>query len=182
MEDLELINQQLIDLFGLDTSTGQAIWRVVWSEDQFEKRYGTYRDFTPNGLFIREVTEVREAPKYRQWIREKYVLERLIIVPDTNKEELLDVKMSYEPLFIFEDKHRNALPPRIDVAKIVIDVVYAAQGKKSLANYVDEEAKNDPKRTKAVEKVYNELFGEETELTDALARGSAVSIDGLKEN
>lgn len=179
--DLEAMNQALIDLYGIDTSTGQAIWRVVWSEDQFEKRLGTYRDITPNGLFIREVTEIREVPKYRQWIREKYVLERLVVIPDTNIPELPATKLSYEPMFPFEDAQERALPPKLEVCKIVIDTIYAAQGKSSLAKYVDEEAKNDPKRKQAVKEIYDELFGDETKITDALAMGHGIVVPG-KEN
>jgi hypothetical protein len=45
-EKIESINNQLIELYGIDTITGQAMWRVVWSEDQFEHRLGTYDDFS----------------------------------------------------------------------------------------------------------------------------------------
>lgn len=176
------INNSLIDLYGVDISSGDAIWRVVYSEEQFEKRLGTYRDFTPSGLFIREVTEVRLVPKYRQWIPEKWVLERLVAIPDMNLPELPATKVSYEPIFIFENAKGEPLPPKLEVCKIVIDTIYAAQGKSSLAKYTDEKAKNDPKRVQAVKEIYDELFGEETEITDALARGSAIVVPGAKES
>ena len=87
-EPVDSINKQLVDHFGTDTITGLAMWRVVFSEDQFEKRLGTYDDFTPSGIYLRTVTEVREVPKYRQWIKRKYVLENLVLIPDINKKEL----------------------------------------------------------------------------------------------
>lgn len=180
MTPVEQINASLIDLYGVDISSGDPIWRVVWSEVQFEKRLGTYRDFTQSGLFIREVTEVREVPKYRQWIKEKWVLERLVAIPDMNLPELPAIKVSYEPLFIFENARGEGLPPKLEVCQIVIDTVYAAQGKTSLKKYVDEEAKNDPKRKIAVDKIYEELFGEETEITDALAARTAIIHPGFK--
>ena len=184
MENLDYINTFLIDQFGIDTVTGQPIWRVVWSEDQFEKRLGTYSDYTTNGLFIREITEVREVPKYRQWITEKYVLERLVVIPEINKNDLPTTNLSYEPIFIFEDNNGNYLPPRVDVAKLIVDTIYAALGKKSLAKYVDEEAKNDPKRLQAIKDLQEELFGNETPVTDALAyrEGVVVPHNFKKEN
>ncbi len=133
------INQKLIDHFGLDTSTGRPIWRVVWSEDQFEKRFGTYDDFTSGGIYLRTVTEVREVPKYRQWIQNKYVLERLVAIPISQESELPGVKLSYEPMLPFENYKGEALPPKFEVAKFAIDAVYAATGKASLRKYVDEE-------------------------------------------
>ena len=178
---VESLNQSLIDLYGIDTSTGEAIWRVVWSEDQFEKRLGTYSDYTREGIYLKTVTEVRLVPKYRQWIKEKWVLEQLTVVPEMNMPELPTTKLSYEPMFPFEDARGEALPPKLEVCKIVIDSIYAAMGKKSLAKYVDEEAINDPKRLKAVNKIYEELFGNESEITDSLAFGTAV-IKGEPKN
>ncbi len=69
--EVDRINNQLKDLFGIDTVTGLQIFRIVYSEDQLEKRYGTYDDYTKGGLYIRTVTEVREVPKYRQWIQKR---------------------------------------------------------------------------------------------------------------
>src|SRR5689334_9373374 len=95
VEKIEVLNSRLVDHFGIDTVTGDAIWRIVFSEDQFEKRLGTYDDITKGGIYLRTVTEVREVPKYRQWIHKKYILERLVLVPETNLPELPCLKQSY---------------------------------------------------------------------------------------
>jgi hypothetical protein len=168
-ETVETINRQLIDLFGVDTITGDPIWRVVWSENQFEKRL---MDTTDSGLSLLR-PEVRLVPKYRQWIKEKYVLERLVLIPEINIPELPSTKTSYEPIFVFSDKHDNYLPPRIDVAKIVIDTVYAAQGKSSLAKYTDNP---DEEQRKSVEDIYEYLYGDETDVTDALRYKTGVVV------
>lgn len=175
MENLDRINDQLINLFGTDTVTGRAMWRIVWSEDQFEKRL---MDVTDEGLSLL-TPEVREVPKYRQWIREKYVLERLVLVPEVSQKELAGVKLSYEPIFPFEDKNGNALPPNIDAAKFVIDTVYAAMGKTSLKKYTDPEADPETKR-KRVDKLVEEIFGNETDVTDHLSRQTGVVISDDK--
>src|SRR3990167_6442773 len=113
-ESVERINKSLIDIFGKDTITGIAIWRVVYSENEFEKRFGTYNDISPAGIFLRTVTEVREVPKYRQWVQYKYILERLTLIPEISADDLPTPKLSYEPLWVFEDKFGNYLPPKLD--------------------------------------------------------------------
>lgn len=167
-ESIESINNQLIELFGIDTVTGDPIWRVVFSEDQFEKRYGEYTDYTSSGLYLSTVREVREVPKYRQWIREKYVLERLVVIPLTDMPELPTTKISYEPIFVFEGINDNYLPPKLDVAKFVIDSIYAAQyGTKNLARYKDPETDQEAHleiRKKEIEGIMEYLYGDESNL------------------
>lgn len=159
-EPIESINRQLVDLFGIDTITNKAMFRVVWSEDQFEKRKTEYTD---SGIKLLE-PEVRELPKYRQWIHNKYVLERLVAVPEVNKNEIFD-KISYEPLWVFEDSRGNALPPTVWACKFCIDTVHAAIGKAGLRKYVDEEAENPiESREKRINKLEEELFGDESSL------------------
>ena len=170
-EPIESINKQLVNMFGIDTITGRPIFRVVWSEDQFEKRLTQYTD---SGLQLLH-PEVRELPKYRQWIKEKYVLERLVLVPDVNLSELPSERMSYEPLWVFEDRHGNYLPPRFDAAKVVVDTVYAALGKESLAKYKDEENTLEG-REKNIKNIEEELFGNESNVSDALAHNQAVTV------
>lgn len=167
-EPVETVNKRLIETFGFDTITSLAIWRVSWSEDQFEWRHGTYVDRTPGGGYIRTVTETRFVPKYRQWIDNKYVLERLVIIPDVNSEELPKEKMSYEPLWVFEDKHGNPLPPKWEAIKFIIDSVYAAQyGTKNLRKYVDPESTLEgalEAKKKRIEKIEEELYGDDSSL------------------
>lgn len=166
-EPIQSINQQLIDLFGIDTISGLPIWRIVFSEDQFEKRLMSYTD---SGLQLIH-PEVRLVPKYRQWIQERYVLEQLIIIPEINTDELPSTKSTYEPIYIFETQLGEALPPKVQVAKFVIDSIYAAIGKSSLAKYIDDSIVEED-----VKKLQNELFGNETEVGDALAYGQGVVV------
>lgn len=172
-ETIDTINNQLVSLFGEDFTTKQPIFRIVWSEDQFEKRL---MDVTDEGLQLL-TPNVRIVPKYRQWIHERYVLERLVIVPNMNIEELAGVKLSYEPLWIFETQLGVYLPPKLEVAKIVIDTMYAALGKKSMKKYVDPEAENpiEQKRLR-IDKLQEEMFGNETSTGDSLAYKSGVTV------
>jgi hypothetical protein len=181
-ESVETINLKLIDHFGLDTSTTQPIWRIVWSEDQYEHRLGTYDDFVPNtNIYLRTVTEVRWVPKYRQWLPDVYVLERLVVVPEDNIPELPATKLSYEPIYAFKTSSGIPLPPKFVAAKFIIDMVYAAQGKSSVAKYKDPDAGLDKeqqfeKKIEEIDNLQKELFGNESYVGDALAHKTGVVV------
>jgi hypothetical protein len=180
-EKIESLNRQLIDLFGIDTITGQPIWRIVWSEEQYEWRYGTYDDITESGIYLRTVTETRFVPKYKQWIQSKYVLERLVVIPESNAGDLPATRLSYEPIYPFQTNSGQYLPPRLDAAQFVIETVLSAMGKSSLAKYADPvngltgedyvEMKN-----KELDILQEDLFGNETDTGDALAHGEAIIV------
>jgi hypothetical protein len=166
IEPLEVINQRLIDYFGLYED--RPAWRLVFSEDQLEKRLGTFNEYTPDGFFIRQVTEVRLVPKYRQWIHKKWVLERLTAVPQFQQDELL-VPLSYEPIWVFEDKKGNPLPPIWLAIEFIIQHVYGVQGKKQ-APMVDPNADYETR----IENLQKFLFGNESDISDALAYKEAI--------
>lgn len=175
-ETIESLNRQLIDLFGLDTVTGRAIWRIVWSDDQTEKR----RVHFLNGIAL-PFPEVVSQKKY-PYIKERYILEQLTIVPEINRYDLPADKLSYEALFTFEDDKRNYLPPTIGAAKFVIDTVYAALGKKSMAKYKENlENFTTEGREQELQKLQNELFGNETAVGDALNIGTGVVVPNSYE-
>lgn len=179
METLEIINRRLIDTYGkyLD---GQPNYRVVWSEDQIEKRLSNYNHFG-----IELLTPILiEAPKYRQYIQDKYILERLIEVPIIYQDQALH-KLSYEPLWVFEDGQGKKLPVRWDVIEIVLDNVHENAAKavgKEYKKYKDpNEELVDPKlfreaqeeKLKTIEEM---LFGNETETADALTYKEGIVV------
>ena len=171
-EPIESINQQLKDMFGIDSDGGEPIFRVVWSEDQYEK---VMSKFTPEGLEML-FPQLMERPKYKQWIHEKYVLERLVLVPDVNRNELTTVK-SYEPLWVFQDARDNYLPPIFVGCKFVIDTMYAALGKSSMRKYVDEEAKNPVEaQAKRIAELEEQLYGDESNFLGRTITGEAIAM------
>ena len=87
METLEIINKRLKDNYG--ETVDRPNFRIVWSEDQFENRL---THFTDEGFELIH-PEVRQLPKYKQWIHDKYVLERLTEVPIINENELPSSKL-----------------------------------------------------------------------------------------
>jgi hypothetical protein len=56
----DIINKQLIK-FGINM-IGLPNYKVVWSENVQEKRYGVFRDYV-GSLFIREFKGVPRSPK-----------------------------------------------------------------------------------------------------------------------
>lgn len=180
------INDRLKTIFGIDTITGVPIWRIVFSDDQYEYRKGTYTDITPAGLYLRTVTEVRYVPKYKQWIDKKYVLERLVVVPEINAEALPTSKVSYEPIWTFEDKDGNYLPPKWEAAKFIIDTVYAAQySNHNLRKYVDPEATQEEAlaaKKKRVDDICESLWGEQSQFGDGIKSGETIMLTDNKSN
>jgi hypothetical protein len=173
---VDYLNKYLRFSFGIDTGTNQPMFRVVFSDDQFEKRM---TEFTDSGIQLLN-PEVREQPKYKTiGIQGKWILERLVVVPEINIKELAGAKLSYEPLWVFQDKDGFPLPPKLEACKLIIDTLYAALGKQSMAKYVDELAKNPKEeRDKRINNLQSELFGNETAVGDALAHGYGISQTG----
>lgn len=174
-EKIETLNERLRDHFGIDTASNNAMWRIVFSDDQFEMRFGEYEDRTPSGLFIRRVRETRLVPKYRQWIKGKYVLENLVVVPEVNLVDLPATKVSYEPIFVYEHSITGeALPPIWSVTKLVIDsVLFAKNHPNPFAKYKD---KSIEEKEKEFQEVYDYLYGDRMDVSDALAYKEGVVV------
>jgi len=118
IEKLETLNERLVETYGkyLD---GSPRYRIVFSEDMFEKRWTQY---TKDGLELLN-KEVLELPKYRQWIQPPcYVLEQLTEVPEGVPTDLID-KLSYEPLWVFRTGKGEPLIPVWPVCYLVINQV-----------------------------------------------------------
>jgi hypothetical protein len=175
MTEVERINKQLADRFGIDTVTGRVMYRVVWAEEQFENRLTEYDD-RGNPLLV---PEVRLLPKY-QWIKGKFILENLMYIanPESQKE-LAGQKLSYEVVFVFDDKNGNPLPPNFDVCVLVITTMQAAMKGGGYVKY--KEGNPVEERKQEIEALQQELFGDESEITDALARGSGIVVPNKYE-
>lgn len=120
---------------------GQPIYRLVWSDTQTEKRFGTFTDFTPGGLFIREITETRETRKYN-YIHERWILEKFS--EGRNAEISTDEGGTYEPFWVFEDGKGNYIDPSLKVVQFIVEFarssVKASPGeRKALIERAEEE-------------------------------------------
>ena len=173
---LEQLNNYLARDYGYFEGT-LPNWRVVWSEDQFEKRL---TDRTDEGFELLH-KEVRLLPKYKQWAPDSYVLERCLPIPEFVETDLTD-KFSYEPVYVFDLTKTDSFSDNFYGAiKFVISTVYTAVSRSVGAKYKDPEADKEvaaelrEQRLRAIEQ---ELFGNETEVGDALAHKQAVIVPG----
>lgn len=163
------INKKLREEYGTEFGNSPR-FRVVFSEDQYEKRL---TDCTDEGFEL-IIPQVRLLPKYKQWIREKYILERLIpVIGETD----LVTKISYEPAWVFQDKQGNYLPPFYEGCKHVIESMYSLMNNAgSFTKYKDKNVSPE-ERLIEVKKVEEQLFGDESNITDALHDGTGVTVN-----
>src|SRR5712691_9728847 len=163
-ESIETLNQRLIDHFG-KFENGEPNYRISWSEDQLEKRACTHL----NGVELL-FPEIRETRKY-EYIHNKYVLERLI--PVLGNDELT-TKISYEPLWTYEDKLGNGIVPTWIGTKFIIDIVNQATGKYIVEKEPEIEQNTKEAREERIKLLQEELFGNSTKIGEALAYDHAV--------
>lgn len=178
METVEVINKRLADIYGKFES-GDANWRVVWSDDIFEKRWTFHTD---EGFELVNPRLV-ERPKYLQWAAHVFILERIMPVPDFVESDLTTT-VSYEPVWVFRDKNGNALPPVWDAIEFLIQNVMKQSAKVVGRKYKDPEEGIDPIELKKerVRLLQEHLYGNETPIGDALSYDSGVGYGVRKRN
>lgn len=173
VEEIEILNKRLLDTFSKDYITNQPNFRIVFSDDQFEKRL---TDRTKDGFQL--LTPVMmELPKYKQYIHSKYIIENLFVVPPSHAHELAE-KTNYEPVWVFEDKDGNYLPPKWEVCLIVINSLLAARGKPAGYAKYKESIETDEMKEERIKNLEKDLFGNETRITDRLAIQEGVGYTG----
>lgn len=162
--ELDYINSKLANSFG-KTPSGEGTWRISWNPDRTEKRLGTFTDYTDNGLFIREVTEVREVRKY-PWIGEYYILEKY--VPFYYEQLGIYQSDSFECLFVFE-KAGEQLPVLWDPLYAIINLGINGPKKTTKPSDVEEAEKEF--------KMMADYFGLGEE--ELLAHGGGIALPGI---
>lgn len=194
-DDLKALNNWLLEKYGRGYFTHgiraaehpDALWRVVWSNDQLEKRYGRFRDIHKgSGILIREVEEIREVPKYH-WIQDRYVLEKNVFAPDPTGclVETLD-RPHYEIVWVFWDANTQEATPIVRKGiEFLIDCLSkgAEEAGKNLfySQNLEQSMKSADQAEQDAEqaKISDELNQEFTPLQSALADGAAVGY-GVK--
>ena len=164
-ETIVNLNQRLSDYYGLFES-GQPNYRIIWSTDEYEIRLTDNKGF-------------QEVPKY-MYARDRFILEKLIPTPELNSNELIS-RLTYEPLWVFEDRHGNPLSPIWQAIEMIISTVnrQLAEAGRMGVKYKDPES--DPNeaieaKSKRVDSLLDDLFGNETAIGDALAHGYGVVV------
>lgn len=162
MEKISTLNTRLKETYGR-FEDGRANYKIVFVDDERELRLD------------KNTKTYVEQPKY-MYKRNFYVLERLLAIPGNIE---LITKTSYEPIWFFQDKNEQPLPPDWDVCLIVIDALHKAAAGTIGVKYKDPDSiPEDAKQNELIRitKLQEELFGNETEVGDALKFKEGVSV------
>lgn len=162
---IQEINKKLEDYYGKDLY-GNPKFRLSWSNFQVEKRKGTFNEFSGD-LFVRQTTGVKEVKKY-PYIDSRWVLE--IISP--NPYDDVDTKLSYEPLWVFQNAHGDYVEPIWRAVNFVITCYLNPQ------KLTPGQIESEDEREFAKEVLYfeNLLAGESSWVSNALITGEGVVV------
>lgn len=166
------INERLKTIYGIHEEVNKARFRIVHSDDQYEKRFGTFQVYSGN-IWLREETGIRETEKY-PWLSNQWVVERL---QPNETEDVYEGDLVYEPLWAFDEK----LPLNMEMVEFVV--------KKSLnllPQHVMDKLVSAPRTRREAEYRHKEKLAKEsamilnrldnTALQSALHDGGAVQV------
>ena len=175
--DIQTLNELLKEHYGIDTESTMPMWRISWAADQYEMRVD---DVTPSGVKLL-FPEMMNFPKYSH-IKTEWILENLVLVPSFQQAEIGDVKKSYECIWRFRDRNDKPVNPEWWACQFVIDLVYAAKtgNPMNVRKYFDPELGATPQETidknrARIDKLVEELFGDESSLLGRTVTGEAVA-------
>lgn len=172
MTEIEMINSNLAKV--RKNELGLPAYRIVWSDSQQEMRRGTFREFVGN-IFIRETVGIREVPKY-SYIKERWILERWAPPDVAFTPEIPGTQFgSFEPIYVFQDKNGNYLPPNLKVAEFLVKLAETPTRVTAEERIAEEMAKEE----KEIE--FFEDYLEVSPITNALHLGEAVGYSGKKK-
>lgn len=153
MTEVELINNRLIKLFGFESQTGLAKYRIVRSEEQTEKRYGSYDIlYHDTKIWMGTRQGLVEIKKY-WYMNSCWLLER--VEPNINRKDTFYDKYTYEPIFPFLDKDNNQLPLNWKVIEFIVYRLERAERK--LVTESDHLSEQEKLQNQEEEKIYSLL-------------------------
>jgi hypothetical protein len=177
--DLVKVNKTLAERYGKSID-GRSYFRLVWSEDELEKREGIFLEEHPiiddKGRLIvieSEVEGVKETYKY-MYIWDKFILEELRF-EDIPAEIKNNQKGSYEPLYVFQDKFYEPVEPTMDAIDMLI--YYRLNG--NLKGHKPTEAELIKHRRDQFKEEIDEAIP--SGVVNQLVKGHAVFLDTSKQ-
>jgi hypothetical protein len=172
-EHVKSINRRL-KKFGLNPNK-LPIYRVVFSDDEYEMRRGEFNVFH-NKIFLRTEIGVRKVKKY-SYIKSKFVIEKWIepaIVNMLSKDEIVD-NNGYEPIYVFEDKDGNFLRP---IWRVAENICYANQNP---IDYWERKKQLDEEELKQEKEDYDVVATEHDRTSIGLALATGEGVGFTKE-
>jgi len=150
---VEVLNERLVRYYGNEKHTGLPKYRLVRSETQTEKRYGSYDVVTQEtGIWLGTKQGLVEIKKY-WYMSPCWLLERVEI--NTNRKDTIHEKYTYEPLFPFLDKEDKPLDLNWRVLEFFLDRLEKAE--KRFLNEADHLAQEEKRLEEESNKVFAEL-------------------------
>ena len=176
--DKEYLDLKLEATYGRDLDN-RPKFRIVWSNDCVEKRFGEFTDVSDNGIFLRTVREVREVRKYPwldRWMLEKTVPFREMSIPNPELH-ITEVVYSdgYECIWKFEHTDGTYQEPNWRAIKLLCHWLVTGQ-KHTVSDHEEE----DRKKLLEEQETYFELLGGKPGVSDALAMKEGVFLDSTK--
>jgi hypothetical protein len=173
MESIEEINRRLADEFGKLENLPR--YRVVFSNDQLEKRLTKFTDSGIELLFA----EVREVPKYQD-ISNKWILEKLYPSDMFNDIDTTE-KLFYTVVWTFKTPRGEKIQPSYGACKFVCELIENnMRGSNTIAKYKEDNETKEQYEAR-IKKIEEDLFGNESSITDALAYQHGVSFAGVSK-
>ena len=171
------INSELVREFGLFLSKPR--FRVVWTGDQFEKRFAEYTDWDGDKK-LRTASEVREVPKYPYVKPHWWMLERAVEFQDDSVKN----GNGYEPLYLFRQfdekgNYGEFLPPRLDMAVIACKMSLV---KKEKRNYAMDKGEFEEKDAKKEKDIYEQICDQTSYLAHKFHHKEAIIMPGIGDN
>lgn len=167
-EVLERINTNLKERYGM--LEDQPTFRVAWTSDQFEDRYGVH-EIWYGGIYLRTEAGVLKCKKY-PYKPDRWVLEKRIA---NIHPEIVGAKASYEPVWIFDDEGEYMEPTEKMINFLVYMLLFYPRRKRDLA------AEELAEEQKEYQEIYQELDEEFPELIHGMVHGSASFMDSQKQ-
>jgi hypothetical protein len=157
--DIDIINKWLKNQYGTDLRS-RPWYRIIWSENETEKRTGIFNDFTDSGLYIGYHQGLREVKKYANPIyKDRWILEKLIYGLN-NKEIWGDTARDgiYEPIWVFRGPGDTYQKPTTKTVDFIVQSLLAEKPKltQSDTDYEEEQSLEKEKREE-----YERLGGSE---------------------
>lgn len=136
--EADAINYLLETRYHKDVVRNKPRYRISWSTNQTEKRFGTYHLYYMGHIFLREERGELEVPKYPDfpdcWVLEEFVYAPIAEIAETKQGH-------YEILYTFLSPKKEALEPIFRVCEIIIWAKEHPQNPQELMNYLTDRDK-----------------------------------------
>jgi hypothetical protein len=155
--------------------TDKPMFKLVWSDDQYELRTGNFREFLGD-IFVREVKKTERTLKYN-YLSEMWILEQWFPPDVSFNEELPEsIHGSFEPLYVFADKNNTPLPLKLDVVQFIIRTLLTKSSNKLFLGSYAKTLREEKERI--ARKQDWDILSDEGPLVSQFHDGSAIILPG----